>query len=335
MTGREVGVGIVGLGAMGRIHLGCLGAGVPGARLAAIADIDEAVAGNLGAEHAVPYFGSAAGLLAAPGVDAVVVATPAETHAEIVEAAANAGKHVLCEKPLDCRLEPIDRALDAVKGAGVRLQVGFNRRFDRSFAFLQEEVAAAGRVGDVVSIHIISRDPVLPGPPRMIEGMSALFFDTTVHDFDMLRFLTGSEIELVYVQALSAVHRQPGIDTAVLLVRLANGVVATIDNSQAAHGYDQRVEVFGRGGALSAGNEVEDTVSLADASGFHEPRRPYFFAQRYARSYIDQMRAFIEAIALGLAPLPSGLDGWAATVAALAAQRSVDEGRPVSTGEIG
>ena len=334
MTGREVGVGIVGLGAMGRIHIGCLAAGVPGARLVAVADIDEAVAGNLGAEHAVPHFGSATGLLAAQGVDAVVVATPAETHAEIIEAAANAGKHALCEKPLDCRLGPVDGALDAVKGAGVHLQVGFNRRFDRSFASLQEEVAA-GRVGDVISIHIVSRDPVLPGPPRMIEGMSALFFDTTVHDFDMLRFLTGSEIESVYVQASSAVHRQPGIDTAVLLVRMANGVIATIDNSQAAHGYDQRVEVFGTGGALFAGNEVEDTVSLADASGFREPRRPYFFAQRYARSYIDQMRTFIEAITLGLSPLPSGSDGRAATVAALAAQRSVDEERPVSTGEIG
>jgi myo-inositol 2-dehydrogenase/D-chiro-inositol 1-dehydrogenase len=169
----------------------------------------------------------------------------------------------------------------------------------------------------------------------MIERMSALFFDTTVHDFDMLRFLTGSEIESVYVQASSAVHRQPGIDTAVLLVRMVNGVIATIDNSQAAHGYDQRVEVFGRDGALFAGNEVEDTVSLADASGFREPRRPYFFTQRYARSYIDQMRTFIEAITLGLAPLPSGSDGRAATVAALAAQRSVDEGRPASTGEIG
>lgn len=334
MIGREVGVGIVGLGAMGRIHLGCLAAGVPGARLTAIADIDEAVAGNLGAEHAVSHFGSAAGLLAAPGMDAVVVATPAETHAEIVEAAANAGKHALCEKPLDCRLGPIDRALDAVKRSGVHLQVGFNRRFDRTFQHLQEEVAAS-RAGDVVSVHIISRDPVLSRPPRLIHGMSALFFDTTVHDFDMLRFLTGSEIESVYVQASSAIHNQAEIDTAVLLVRMANGVIATIDNSQAAHGYDQRVEVFGSGGALFAGNEVEDTVSLADASGLRAPRRPYFFPQRYARSYIDQMRAFIEALTHGLTPLPSGLDGWAATVAALAAQRSVDEGRPVSTGEIG
>ena len=168
----------------------------------------------------------------------------------------------------------------------------------------------------------------------MIEGMSALFFDTTIHDFDMLRFLTGSEIESVYVRASSAVHRQPGIDTAVLFVGMANGVVATIDNSQAAYGYDQRVEVFGTKGALSAGNEVEDTVSLADAAGFHSPRRPYFFAQRYAQSYIDQMRSFVEAVTRGLPASPSGADGRAATAAGVAAQRSVNERRPVEISEV-
>ena len=331
--GGELGVGVIGLGAMGRIHVGCLTARVPGARLAAVVDVDVEAARSVGIEHGVPHFTLTGALLQTPGVDAVVVATPAETHAEIVEAAASAGKHILCEKPLDCRLIPIDRALGSVDKAGVRLQVGFNRRFDRSFQRLQEEVEAS-RAGEVVSVHVISRDPVLPGPPRLIQGMSALFFDTTVHDFDMLRFLTGSDIEMVHVQASSAIHRQSGIDTAVLLVRMANGVVATIDNSQAAYGYDQRVEVFGTRGALSVGNELEDTVSLADAAGFHAPRRPYFFAQRYSQSYIDQMRSFVEAVTGGLPVSPTGADGRAATVAALAAQRSVDERRPVEISEL-
>lgn len=332
-AGRGIGVAIVGLGEIGRIHLGCLSDGTIPARLVAVADIDERMAESLGGEHQVPHFRSAIGVLQSPGVDAVVIATPAETHAEIVEAAANAGKHILCEKPLDCRLGAIDGALAAVQESGVALQIAFNRRFDRSFSRLQEEVAAS-RAGDLVSIHIVSRDPVLAGPPRLIDGMSSLFFDTTVHDFDMVRFLTGSEVAMVHAQASSAIHRQDRIDTAVTLVRMANGVVATIDNSQASHGYDQRVEVFGTGGRLSLENQTYDTVWAADAAGIHPPERPYFFAQRYAQSYISQMRSFIEAARMGLPTSPSGADGRAATVAALAAERSAVEGRPVAVDEI-
>lgn len=331
---QDIGVGVVGLGVMGRIHIGCLASGIAGARLVAVADQDESAARVLGSEHGVAYSGSAAGLLEAPGVDAVIVATPAETHAEIVEAAAVSGKHILCEKPFDCRLDAIDRALAAVASTGVVLQIGFQRRFDRSFQQLKEKAAAA-RAGDLVAIHVVSRDPLLAGPPRLIDGMSALFFDTTVHDFDMLRFLTGSEIEMVHVLASSAIHREERIDTAVFLVRMLNGIAATIDNSQAAHGYDQRVEVFGASGLLSAENEPEDAVWVADAAGSRAPQLPYFFSQRYARAYIDQMRSFIEAASRGVSNSPSGADGRAATVAALAAQRSVDEGRPVRVEEVG
>jgi myo-inositol 2-dehydrogenase/D-chiro-inositol 1-dehydrogenase len=331
--GQALGIAVIGAGAMGRIHLAHAGA-VPGARLVAVADTDLAIAKRLGVAHGVAYHGSVAEVLQEPGVDAVIVATPAETHAEIVEQSAEAGKHVLCEKPLDCRLEPIDRALRAVEKAGVRLQVGFNRRFDRNFQHLFEEVDAS-RVGEVIGIHIVSRDPVLPGPPRQINGMSALFFDTTVHDFDMLRFLTGSEIEMVHVQSASAIHKQAEIDTAVFLVRMTNGVIATIDNSQAVYGYDQRVEVFGTEGSLSVGNETVNTVSQAGASGFHGPRLEYFYPQRYRQSYINQLNFFVGCVTHDVAPSPSGADGRAATSAALAAQRSVDECRPVRISEIG
>jgi myo-inositol 2-dehydrogenase/D-chiro-inositol 1-dehydrogenase len=299
-----------------------------------VADQDASAARALGTEHGIAFSGAATVLLGAPEVDAVIVATPAETHAEIVEAAAVAGKHILCEKPFDVRLGAIDRALAAAESAGVVLQIAFNRRFDRSFQRLQEEIAAS-RAGDVVTIHIVSRDPLLAGPPRLIDGMSALFFDTTVHDFDNLRYLTESEIETVHVLASPAIHRQDRIDTATMLVQMANGVVATIDNSQAAHGYDQRVEVFGRGGLLSLENQPEHTVWAADPAGSRAPGLPYFFAQRYAQSYIDQMRSFVETVNLGLPATPSGADGRAATVVALAAQLSVDEGRPVRVEEVG
>lgn len=331
---REVGVGIVGVGTMGRVHLGCLTSGIPGARLVALADMDDSAAEAPAREHGVPHFRSLSGLLGAPGLDAVVVATPAETHAEIVEAAANAGKHILCEKPFDCRLQPIDRALEAVERAGVALQIGFHRRFDRSFLRAWDDVTAM-RVGEVVRIHIVSRDPVLEAPPRLIDGMSALFFDTTVHDFDMVRFLSGSEIAMVHVLASSAIHRQNRIDTVVMLVQMENGVVATIDNSQAVSGYDQRVEVFGTGGMLSVENEPESTVWVSDSAGTHAPSQPYFFAERYGQAYASQMRSFLESARRGLAASPSGADGRAGTAAALAAHRSVKEGRPVRIGEIG
>jgi myo-inositol 2-dehydrogenase/D-chiro-inositol 1-dehydrogenase len=329
----EIGVGIVGLGAMGKVHLSLIADGIPGLRLAAVADIDTTAPDRLGGEYRVPAYHSAEALYADASVDAVIVATLAETHASLIEKAAAAGKHVLTEKPLDSNRERIDRALAQVKANDVRLQVAFNRRFDRNFSFMRDEIEA-GRIGRVISVHIVSRDPVLPGPPRTIEGMSGLFFDTTVHDFDMLRFLTGSEISMVHVLASSAIHSGPAIDSAVLLVRMSDGIAATIDNSQAAYGYDQRVETFGTKGALRSANERVNTVETLDEAGMRRPRLPYFFSERYRESYISQLGHFAAFIRDHVEPSPSGADGRAATVAALAAQRSLDEGRPVRIDEI-
>jgi myo-inositol 2-dehydrogenase/D-chiro-inositol 1-dehydrogenase len=164
--------------------------------------------------------------------------------------------------------------------------------------------------------------------------MSGLFFDTTIHDLDMLRFLTGSEIEMVHVLASSAVHGGPVIDSAVLLVRMSDGTAATIDNSQAVYGYDQRVEVLGTKGALHAGNEVVNTVQTLDQGGIRRPRLPHFFRERYGESYVEQLVEFAGFVRDKAQPSPSGADGRAATVAALAAQRSLDEARPVRTEEI-
>jgi myo-inositol 2-dehydrogenase/D-chiro-inositol 1-dehydrogenase len=329
-----LGIGIVGLGAMGKVHLGLIAGGLQGLRLAAVADIDTGTADQLGAEHEVPAYHTADALVANDSVDAVIVASLAETHAAIIEQAAAAGKHVLTEKPLDSSLDRIDRALAEVKARDVLLQVAFNRRFDRNFTYLEEELRAE-RIGELISVHIVSRDPVLPGPPRVIEGMSGLFFDTTIHDFDMLRFLTGRAIEMVHVLASSAVHRAPVIDSATLLVKLEDGIAATIDNSQAAYGYDQRVEVFGTKGALQVGNERVNNVETLEQSGMHRPRFPYFFRERYRESYVAQLGQFAGFVRSHVQPSPSGADGRAATVAALAAQRSLVEARPVRIEEVG
>ncbi len=331
---QAIGIGVIGLGTIGQIHLATVCSLVDRFRLAAVADLDDALGRRTGKEAGVPAYASGAELLDAPALQAVVIATPAESHGELIERAAAAGKHIFCEKPLDVTLMRIDRALAAVKQAGVLLMVGFNRRFDRDFEYLSEELDVQ-RVGNLISIHIISRDPILRGPPRRIEGMSGLFFETTVHDLDMLRFLTGAEIEWVHVQASGPVHGQAEVDTALTFARMTNGVAATIDNSQAAYHYDQRIEVFGTKGAMIVGNETTSTSTLLDSQGIHAPTHQYFFPQRYRQSYENELHAFCGFINAQVEPRPSGNDGRAATVAALACQRAMDEGRPVLLSEIG
>ena len=330
---EPLGIGIIGLGVMGRIHVGILKAGVPGACLAAVADLDPERSRESAEETGVPAYTACAELLRDPAVHAVVIATPAETHSDLIEQAAAAGKHIFCEKPLDVDLTRIHRALAAVKQARVLLMTGFNRRFDRNFSYLREELDA-GRIGDPISIHIVSRDPVLAGPPRTIEAKAGLFFETTIHDLDMLRFLTGAEIEWLHVQASSPVHKQPAVDSAVVMLRLANGAAATIDNSQAAYDYDQRIEAFGTQGALTVTNETVNTVSLWDRQGIHSPRHQHFFPQRYRESYSSELAAFAGFVPAGVQPSPSGADGRAATAAALAVQLSFEQRRPVRIEEV-
>ena len=331
MSSEPLGVGLVGAGQMGRIHAANLAAGrISGARLAAVADADAAVAGACAAEHDVPAL-SVGSLVNDDGVRAIVIASPGNTHAGIIETAARVGKHVFTEKPLDTDLGRIDRALSAVREARVALQVGFNRRFDANFARVREAVSA-GRVGDPYVLHIISRDPVWRVPP-VIDGLSGLLFDTTIHDFDMCRHLVG-DVESVYVLGAPAVHKADVPDTITVSLRFANGALGLIENGQAVFGYDQRLELFGSNGAVRVDNEHPDRVPAADREGVHSPLPQAFYAQRYAASYVAELQAFVDCIRDGAEPPVSGADGRAAVVIALAAQRSLDEGRPVRVDEI-
>jgi myo-inositol 2-dehydrogenase/D-chiro-inositol 1-dehydrogenase len=329
----DIGIGLIGAGTVGRLHAGYLSK-VPGARLVAIADVDRTAAEATAREHGeIAVHENTVSLLADGAVAAVVIATPGETHGRIIEAAASAGKHVFCEKPLDLDLARIDRALEAVRKAGVTLQVGFNRRFDRDFQSVRDAIVD-GKVGEPHIIHLISRDPLLPGPPRDVGPLAGLLFDTTIHDFDMVRFLTGSEFDEVYVLPGDHVHRAGVIDTAVVSFRLGNGVIGTIDNSQAAYGYDQRVEVFGLNGAIAIENERRHLATVSDETGVHAALPLPFYPERYESSYIAELAAFAECIRMGAEPLASGADGRAASAAALAAQCSIDECRPVRIAEI-
>src|SRR6266581_8002918 len=338
MINRTLNVGVIGCGRIGRIHAENLATRIPGARVASLADVAGAaakeVAGQLHVTQATTDYRE---LLADPAVDAVAICSSTDTHSRIIQEAAAAGKHIFCEKPIDYDLARIHAALSAVEKAGVKLQIGFNRRFDPSFAKVRELVTQ-GAIGQPHIIRITSRDPE---PPSLeyIKVSGGIFLDMTIHDFDMVRFLSGSEAEEVYAigEALidPAIRQAGDVDTAVVTMRLKSGALATIDNSfKADYGYDQRVEVFGSKGSASAGNHAPDQHVLMDAAGVHQAKPLYFFLERYTEAYVLEMRAFVEAVLNKQPPPVTGIDGLQAVIMGLAATRSLREGRPVKLSEI-
>jgi len=331
----KIGVGLIGAGAIGRLHARHLVSRVPGAELVAVADVARGAAEACAHECGVPRIcEDYRELVAEPAVEAVLIASPADQHGAQIEAAAEAGKHIFCEKPLEYDLGAADSALAAVARAGVTLQIGFNRRFDVSFRQVRDGIAS-GAIGRPYLLHIISRDPLLPPAPAD-RPPGWMFFDTTVHDFDMARWLLDDEATEVRALAGAYVHGgNAAVDTALITLRLTGGALAAIDNSQAAYGYDQRIEVLGPGGALAAANELAHGVALSDKGGVRAAGPRTFFAERYAESYVAELAAFIDCVARGAEPPVTGHDGRAAVVLALAAQRShEDGGRPVAVREI-
>jgi myo-inositol 2-dehydrogenase / D-chiro-inositol 1-dehydrogenase len=331
-------VGVLGTGRIGRMHAELLRDRVPGLALAAVYDANEAVAREVGAAFGARVLDSAGDLIGSPRVDAVAICSSAGTHVDLIVAGAAAGKPVFCEKPLSLGLAEVDRALEAVDRAGVLLQVGFNRRFDPGHQAVRDAVAS-GAIGDVHLVRISSRDPE-PPPLAYTAESGGLFLDTTIHDFDMARYVTGSEVVEVYargaVRVDPAVHEFGDVDTAVVTLVHEDGVLTTIDNSRrAVYGYDQRVEAFGSAGVASSENLPAHGAVVRTAEGARLARLPYFFLERYIPSYIREWEAFAEAVRTGGSSPVSGSDGRAPLVLGLAAQRSALEGRPVRVDEIG
>jgi myo-inositol 2-dehydrogenase/D-chiro-inositol 1-dehydrogenase len=272
-----------------------------------------------------------------PDIDAIVICTPTDTHTQIVEEVAAAGKHVFCEKPLDFDIAGVDRAIAAVEAAGVKFQVGFNRRFDSNHSRVRELVAA-GKIGEPHILRITSRDPEAPSIDY-VKVSGGIFLDMTIHDFDMARYLIGSEVEEIFAAGGVMVDPRIGeagdIDTAVMVLRFRNGVIGTIDNSRrAAYGYDQRVEVFGSGGMVATSNKAPDAAVVSDGVGIHGPLPHYFFIERYADSYITEMNAFVRCILEDETPPVTGIDGRIPVVMGHAARKSYEENRPVRLDEI-
>ena len=325
------GVALVGAGRIARLHAENVASGVSRLRLVAVADplaeARDSLARDAGCEPVAEW----RELLERPDVEAVLLCSPSGLHAEQIEEAAAAGKHVFSEKPVAADVASADQAVAAAERAGIVLQVGYNRRFDRNFAAVREAVES-GRVGRPVIVRITSRDPE-PSPRSYLETSPGLFVDTTTHDLDLARFVAGAEIVEVSAYAdtlVSDVVRELGhFDTAITTVRFDSGALAAIDNCWVStYGYDQRLEVHGSEGMVRAENEVRSTTAVANAEGFQAPPLPHFFLDRYAPAFVRELEAFADALE-GAPVRVTGRDGREALAAGLAAQRSAREGRPV------
>ena len=330
-------VALAGLGRIGKIHLKNLARNFSEIKVVAVMDVlDESLA--IAEEFSVPVFVKTFDeLLAVPGLDAVVICSPTDTHADYVVKAARADKQIFCEKPLDLSLERVQEVLKIVKETGVNLMLGFNRRFDPEFKKIRQLVEN-GSVGDPQILKITSRDP---GPPPIsyIKVSGGMFLDMTIHDFDMARFISGKQVKEVFAKASVKVDPEIGeagdVDTAVIILTFEDDSVAVIDNCRkAAYGYDQRLEVFGSKGMAQANNNFPNNHKLFTEEGVSGDLPLHFFLERYDASYNQEIREFIDALVSGSEMPVGGKDGLISMAIALAAKKSVKEKRPVLMTEI-
>ena len=327
--------GLLGAGRIGKVHAKAV-TGNPKAKLVAVADAMAPAAQAIADQYGCDVR-TIAQILAASDIDAVVICTPTDTHADLIEQFTNAGKAVFCEKPIDLSLDRVKACLKVVRANKGTLMVGFNRRFDPHFMAVRAEIDK-GSVGAVEMVTITSRDPGAP-PLDYIARSGGIFRDMTIHDFDMARFLLGEEV--TEVSAMAAVLVDPAIgkagdsDSVQVMLKTATGKMALISNSRrATYGYDQRIEVHGSKGVVSAENQRPVSIELANGSGYTRPPLHDFFMTRYTEAYAAEISAFIEAVGTKKAAAPSGEDGLAALALAEAALKSVKEGRTVKVSEI-
>ena len=322
--------GVLGAGRIGKVHARTIAAS-KNATVAYLADAMPKAAADLAAEVGARV-ASVADIIKAKDVDAILIATPTGTHADLIEAASNAGKAVLCEKPVSLSVERILACLKVVEKNKTNLMIGFNRRFDPNFADLEKRIRN-GDIGNVELCTVISRDPS-PPPADYVKGSGGLFRDMMIHDFDMARFLVGEEFVVVNALGSALVDKAIGeagdVDTAAVQMQTASGKIAVITNSRrATYGYDQRMEVHGSKGMLRAGNVHNTTVELATGAGFTADPVMNFFTERYGQAYANEVNSFIGGMAKGVSARPNGHDGLQAQKLADAATESWQTGKPV------
>lgn len=319
-------IGMIGAGRIGKLHADNLANRIPGARVEAISDVNLAAAQSLADKLGVKkVYGDYNKILQDKDVDAVFICASTNMHSPISIAAARAGKHIFCEKPIDHDLGKIEEVLAEVKKAGVKYQVGFNRRFDRNFKHVREVVKQGG-VGDVQIVKVTSRDPEAP-PLSYVKLSGGIFVDMTIHDFDMVRYLTGSEVTEVSVFGAGLVNpdiiKEGDVDTCIIMLRFANGALGVIDNSrQAVYGYDQRIEVFGSKGCITADNETANNTVLYTAQGVTSEKPLWFFLERYNDAFVEEARGFVNACLEDGETLVGAFDGLQPVKIAIAAKKS-------------
>jgi myo-inositol 2-dehydrogenase/D-chiro-inositol 1-dehydrogenase len=331
-------LGLIGAGRIGKLHGEIITYNFPEVDIKTVADIytdqakewvEKLKIANLTSDYK--------DILKDPEIEAVLICSSTDTHAQMIIEAADAGKHIFCEKPIDFNIERIRQALRAAEAAGVKLQIGFNRRFDHNFRKVRE-IVANGHIGDVHIVKITSRDPA-PPPIEYINVSGGIFLDMTIHDFDMARYLSASDVDTVFAQGAVLIDPEIGkigdVDTAIITLRFKNGALGVIDNSrQAVYGYDQRVEVFGSKGYVDVKNDFPNSAVLSTADGVTREKPHYFFLERYKTSYVEELKAFIEAVTRDEETPVTGNDGLQPVLIGLAALRSLKENRPVAVEEI-
>ena len=338
MTTNQLNVGIIGAGRIGKVHAENLAFRVPEARALAITDLNRDAAERVASRCGISTVASSADqILADPAIRAVLICSSTDTHADLIVHAAQAGKHIFCEKPIAHSLAKIDTALAAVRQAGVKLQIGFNRRFDSNFARVRAAVVG-GEIGAPRLLHIISRDPA-PPPVAYVKVSGGIFLDMTIHDFDMARFLIGDEVEEIYtaagVMVDPAIGEAGDLDTALIVLRFRNGVIGTIDNCrQAAYGYDQRAEILGSAGKIATENCYPTEATISTGQSVRRDLPLNFFMDRYTESFANEVRSFVQSVVEDKPTAVTGMDGRIPVAMGLAARKSFDEHRPVKLSEI-
>lgn len=328
-------IGLLGAGRIGRVHAQTISAH-PQSRLCAVSDAISDAAESLVAEQG-GWVSTSDDIIADPSIDAILIATPTDTHSDLIEAATQAGKAVLCEKPIDLNLERALACQAAVSNTEQPVMVGFNRRFDPSFSTLKAAVDQ-GEIGTPEMLSITSFDPA-PPPVSYIKVSGGLFRDMMIHDFDMANYLMGRLPVQISAVGSSLVDPEIGragdVDTAVVTMTYAEGQIAVIKNSRrAVYGYDQRIELLGSGGLLQAQNILEHAVVKSTADGVTAAKPTYFFLERYMPAYRAEWDAFVQAVQAGSAMPVTLEDGVAALAMAEAATRAMQSGQPVAIEEV-
>lgn len=330
---EKIQLAVIGTGRIGAMHIDNITNLRKLYKIVSVADAYNPNLEQLADEYNIPFSSrSYQEAINRDDVDAVVIASSTDTHIEIIDYSAKKRKQIFCEKPIDTDIEKVKEVLKLVEKSGVKLQIGFNRRFDHNFREIYETVQS-GKIGDPQIIKITSRDPE-PPPLDYVKVSGGLYNDMMIHDFDMIRFLAGSEVTEVYASGAVLVDPEIGklgdVDTSIVTMKFANGSLGVIDNSRkAVYGYDQRAEVFGSKGQVFSINDQRSNIEINDVEGSKGTNIPFFFIERYSQAYIDEFKGFYEVVKNGKEPFVKGIDGLKAVEIADACLKSLKEKKPI------